>query len=361
MLEFVLAPESNRGDNLLKLYDRFIAPIETKLNQLRLMRIVAQVATQYYPSRPCVGAELDRAIALFDALKDKRGRLGDEAYLVCATERLSLLVRKAVLVEDPLAQAADLDAIKAQIEEAQVLLESLVDANPVAVASYYRVRAEYHKVRGTAADFYHNALQYLAHTNVDTMAADASTALAVDIALAALVGEKVFNFGEIVAHPIMARLTGTPHEWLAQLLRVFHTGDIDGFNTIVAANRGAYESQPALAAADQTVKEKVAIVCVMEMATTRPATDRSIPFADVAAATRLPVDHVEWLLMRAMSQGLLRGVIDQVEETVHISFIKPRVMDRRQIVEMQNRIEAWSQKVKGTLLYMEDNSREIFA
>jgi 26S proteasome regulatory subunit N9 len=67
--------------------------------------------------------------------------------------------------------------------------------------------------------------------------------LAVDVALAALVGDGVFNFGEIIEHPIMSSLTGTPEAWLADLIRVFHTGDIDRFNVLVAANRAAYDSQ----------------------------------------------------------------------------------------------------------------------
>ena len=67
--------------------------------------------------------------------------------------------------------------------------------------------------------------------------------LAVDVALAALVGDGVFNFGEIIEHPIMSSLAGTPEAWLADLLRVFHTGDVDAFSMIVAGNRAAYESQ----------------------------------------------------------------------------------------------------------------------
>ncbi len=67
--------------------------------------------------------------------------------------------------------------------------------------------------------------------------------LAVDVALAALVGDGVFNFGEIIEHPIMTSLAGTPEAWLADLIRVFHTGDVDVFNMIVASNRAAYDSQ----------------------------------------------------------------------------------------------------------------------
>jgi hypothetical protein len=37
---------------LPQLYEHFISGIEAKLNQLKLVQIVARICTQYYPSRP---------------------------------------------------------------------------------------------------------------------------------------------------------------------------------------------------------------------------------------------------------------------------------------------------------------------
>lgn len=136
-------------------------------------------------------------------------------------------------------------------------------------------------------------------------------------------------------------------------------------------------------------------MCVMELASQRPASDRSIPFRDIASATRLPIDQVEWLLMRAMSLGLVRGVIDELDQVVHISFIKvracvwacvtvrdsagglpclgasrmcrsrrhvqPRVMDMEQIAALKDRLVGWGDKVKEMLYRVEDGTREMFA
>lgn len=83
--------------------------------------------------------------------------------------------------------------------------------------------------------------------------------------------------------------------------------------------------QPALVAFDGAIKEKVALVCTMELASQRAASDRSVPFLEIAKATRLPLEQVEWLLMRAMSLGLIKGTIDEVDQIVHISYIKVRL------------------------------------
>jgi hypothetical protein len=98
-------------------------------------------------------------------------------------------------------------------------------------------------------------VQYLAHTPLETLSDAEKRQLAVDVALAALVGEGVFNFGEIIEHPVMASLAATPEAWLADLLRVFHTGDIDQFTLVVSTNSAAYRSQV-------TFSVVVACVCV---------------------------------------------------------------------------------------------------
>jgi 26S proteasome regulatory subunit N9 len=206
---------------------------------------------------------------------------------------------------------------------------------------------------------------------------------AVDIALAALVGEGVYNFGEgatppplfcfyksqpshcsqfraVSAHPILASLSGSPNSWLADLMRVYQAGSIDGFNSVVSEHRTAFEAQPALAANISVLKEKIALLAVMELASTRPGSDRSIPVAELSRVTRLPGDQVEWLVMRALSLGLIKGSIDEVSQVVHFTYVRPRVLDDAQVSAIRDRIEDWRAKAHKMLLNIEDNTTELF-
>jgi hypothetical protein len=100
--------------------------------------------------------------------------------------------------------------------------------------------------------------------------------------------------------------------------------------------------------------------------------------------------------MRAMSLGLIKGSIDEVDQVVHVTFIKvrslircrramlllhhtpllmrlcglrgscsldiqPRVLSSEQIANLQERTAGWSEKVKTSLLFVEEHTREIFA
>ena len=49
----------------------------------------------------------------------------------------------------------------------------------------------------------------------------------------------------------------------------------------------------------------------------RPANNRAMSFAEIGEKTRLPVKEVEYLVMKALSLGLVKGSIDQVRLRTH--------------------------------------------
>ena len=63
----------------------------------------------------------------------------------------------------------------------------------------------------------------------------------------------------------------------------------------------------------------------------RPATDRQLTFAEISEATNLPINEVELLVMKALSVGLVKGSIDQVDQKVHMTWVQPRVLDLNQV------------------------------
>ena len=55
---------------------------------------------------------------------------------------------------------------------------------------------------------------------------------AFNIGLAAIIGDRVYNFGELLAHEILGSLQNTNNAWLVELLYAFNSGNIDRFNAL---------------------------------------------------------------------------------------------------------------------------------
>jgi len=228
-------------------------------------------------------------------------------------------------------------------------------------ASYYRAWAAFYKIRGPAAEFYKHALLLLAYAPLSSMATDEALTISFDLGIAALVGEGLYNFGELLEHPVVATLEQTEFAWLADLLRAFNAGDIAQYESLVMSHHAKLEQQPALLANTTFLKEKITLMCLTETLFQRigPSGERTITFDAIAAASNLPVDQVELLIMRALSLKLIRGLLDQVDGTLRVTWVQPRVLQTAQIALMKERLQTWTGTVNKTLLFLENETPEF--
>ena len=119
------------------------------------------------------------------------------------------------------------------------------------------------KATASFVGYYKHALLYLACTPLATIPPAEQLQHAKDLALAALLGETLYNFGDLVrpragaralqpamaltsrtgtrdrasrgrqlAHDILRALDGTEHAWLVSLLLAFSSGDLDAFQAL---------------------------------------------------------------------------------------------------------------------------------
>lgn len=71
-------------------------------------------------------------------------------------------------------------------------------------AGYYGVAGDYFKVKADYGPYYKNALLYLACVDVDRELGDEDRrARAHDLCVAALLGETIYNFGELVSFAVV--------------------------------------------------------------------------------------------------------------------------------------------------------------
>jgi PCI domain len=79
------------------------------------------------------------------------------------------------------------------------------------------------------------------------------------------------------------------------------------------------------------IKNATIYTVYSQMTFKRPSNNRILTFAEIASETKLPVTEVEFLVMKALSLGLVRGAIDQVAQTVQMTWVQPRVLDKNQV------------------------------
>ena len=332
--QLVKRPALAQGDSLVKLYHNFVADFEQRINPLALVEIVL-VVTQHI-------RDPKEALELLEKIRE-RVKISDEASVLCMTAMGVIKLREN-----------DLDGTKAIIKQAQEVLDTL-DGVTTVHGRFYDLSSNYYRQIGNHTDYYRDALRFLGCMDQAEIPQAQQAERALNLCLAAILGKDVYNFGELLAHPILQALAGGEKQWLVDLVFAFNSGNLGRFDQL----RTHWQAQPDLAMHSVQMQQKISLLCLMEMTFKRPATDRQLTFTEIAAETHLPIDEVELLVMKALSLGLVRGSIDEVERRVHMTWVQPRVLDRDQIATMRNKMEQWYKDVIDMERLVEIKAQDI--
>lgn len=202
----------------IDLFNNFIAPLQGKFDKLRLAEMAVAVSQQY--------DDANAALAFLNNLKDnvvvKDSSV--EAHLLLTTEaaHFSLLLN-------------DLTSTTTALNTASKTLDTLDNVPSIVHGSFYRVSGDLHKSKAEYGGYYKNSLLYLACINDlnSDLSKEERVSRAHDLGIAALLGDSIYNFGELLMHPILEDLKGTQWEWLHSLLYAFNGGSIGKFESLL--------------------------------------------------------------------------------------------------------------------------------
>ncbi|XP_076242529.1 regulatory particle non-ATPase 9 [Calliopsis andreniformis] len=333
--KFVKNPALQKGENLVQLYTNFLSIFENKINPLSLVEILAYVIQQFQNKQ--------EAIAFLEKTEPKV-KSSNEAVALC----------KVLMGQILLDKLNDQEKTKKIIEEVEVMLDN-ADGVTTVHGRFYLLASRLYRLQGKHAEYYRTALRYLGCIDLNSLSRQEQEQHAFFLGLAALLGEGVYNLGELLAHPVLQSLKNTTNAWLIDLLQAFNAGNIAALEGL----KPQWSKVADLAAQELKLRQKIAILCLMEMTFKRQANNRQLTFAEISQETRLPLGEVELLVMKALAQGLVRGAIDQVAGTVNMTWVQPRVLDRTQIAGMVQRLDEWCKDVSSMEHLLESRASEI--
>lgn len=323
-----------KNGGLQEIYDHFLSDFEHRINALSLTEMLLIIGQEI--------KDPEAKIAFFEGAKERvKNDAEANVLLLTAIGTVKLSCNK-------------LDETKKLIKDALVSLETM-DGVSTVHGRFYDLSSNYSRVIGSFNDYYRDALRYLGCMNLSELPASELQQRAFNLSLAALLGNEVYNFGELLAHDVLTYLKKTEHEWLIDLLYAFNSGNIQKFENLSSHWKG----QADLVANKIGLMQKITLLSLMELAFERPSTERNIPFTVISETARLPVTEVELLVMKALSLGLIKGSIDEVDQAVNISWVQPRVLDLNQVNNLKTLVGAWGEKVKTSAHMVEDQVPEL--
>eukprot|EP01129_Flabellula_baltica_P012749 TRINITY_DN5798_c0_g4_i2.p1 TRINITY_DN5798_c0_g4~~TRINITY_DN5798_c0_g4_i2.p1 ORF type:complete len:389 (+),score=92.95 TRINITY_DN5798_c0_g4_i2:30-1196(+) len=324
--------------DLCLFYRSCIKAFEHRMNPLRLVRLLILVAEQMN--------DLDQRLSfLEDIVSQSTIESSTEATIEGKSYIATLLIQM-----DRLDEAKDL------LRTQEDAVNEVVTDDSGVYSIFHYAFSEYYRSVGDPQNYYESCLQYLAYTDMASFDSDLRRInFAYNFGLAALMGKKMFNFGELLEHPIIESLENTQYAWLGAILSIFNQGDSSAWNTFQNENKDILNQIPELVNNIPLLEQKIGIMSIITHVFNKGNKSRTISYDELKEVTQRDENEVELLLMRAMSVGLLRGEIDQVKQIVNIDWVQPRVLNLEQIQSLGNQISSWISSVDTLMLQMEQD------
>lgn len=360
---FIQEPSNARTEpssNLFTLYSDVLTPIAAKLNPLTLARIACHVAFSLndYEAAKTLLEELVQELEKKDETQTLTTRLYTESKKYFLTLKQ---MEHASSSTTTTSTSSALESIQSFLNSNKTRLTELANSTESDVAivhsAFYQCAMTYRKAVGPPEAFYKEAISYLHYTPLESITPPSEQyKIATDLSLSALTGDGVYNFGEVVHNNsmILKVLQGTENEYLVKLMKASADGDVMALEQISNEHGAAIGKEPALINRANVIKEKITLLALVKMVFERPSNERTLSFEDIATQTKMPVDKVEWIIMRALSLGLIKGSMDQVEQTVDVTWVMPRVLDEEHMRQLALRFGEWAVEVNKTKEYMDE-------
>jgi len=342
ILEYLQQPCFNlpsAAKELLDFFTGYIKSFETKFNKIHSLQLLTIVCAQQDPVK---ALEL---IAPFEAIAE-----GDrDAKFLWQ-----------ILKADKLILAGKFDEAKDGLEELNTAIADAYEVDALIQSQFHKTQASLWNKLERVGEFFKSSIMYLAFTKLSDIPEKERPQLAFDIGVAGLIAPEEFIFGELLQQELLASLDGTPLAWIKDFLQAFGEGKFDMYDAALAKHKAQLEATPALKGKEATVmRPKMAALALMELAFRKPKKQRRLTFEELATHCRVGPKEVEHLVMRAMCAQLIKGKIDEVEQLVIITWVKPRILDTARIDMMRDRMDMWSQQTGMIVDHLEEMTPEL--
>lgn len=340
--DFFAMPESHDAHMRQRLFDDFLARFQNKLNPTKVVDFVVQ----------CFAADADclaklkavKADLVAELSRKHNSRRSDDAETAIANDEAVIyaslqIARYLLLVGDGAEAEAVLETVSGKFDGT---LQN--DFSSKTNAAYYLTKCEHFKLKENHNAFYTNGLLYLSLV-AGPMAPEERVAFCYDLCVAALLGDKIYNFGELILHDILQSINDQllDYFWLYNLVLYLNAGNLAKFNEWLAV---AYEKSPHLAAHQQFLHQKIIIMALLELISTKLTTQKQLLFAEISSFTGTPESDVELLIIKCFALGLVRGHINQIDQILVVTWLHPRILNLDQVKVLYNHLVEWDASVK---------------
>ncbi|QEO21533.1 hypothetical_protein [Candidozyma auris] len=336
-------PESSIGTLRQQIFSSFLSQFQNKLNQIKLVDFLLR---SFDDDQVCYDKLIELKSSMVAELTKKHGtRKPDNLDELINNEEAVIYVnlqiaRYALILNDSVSADEILESVGDKFEST---LQNEFSAK--INAAFYLTKCQYYKIHENYNLFYTNGLLYLSSLD-SPLPLDQQIKFCYDLCIAALLGNKIYNFGELILHDILKVISDQSSEyfWLYNLITNLNAGNLAKFNEWLQVSMS---KSPFLAHHKTFLHQKIVIMSLLEKISTEQATNKRLSFKSISDVTGTPIDEVELLIIKCFSLNLIKGYINQIQQVLVVTWLQPRILNLDQVKTLYNHLVEWDSRVEN--------------
>lgn len=354
--EFYENGDSKKNDLRIKIYNSFISQFSEKLNSIQVVDFL--LASFEDNKEECLTRLLELKENFVKQLKSNYTNKGENIEENINNEEsiiyIDLQIARYYLILNDLAKA------EAILEHLNPKFESTIDNefSSKINSAFYLTKCQLYKITENYNLFYLNGLLYLSSIENKTLSIEEQQKLCYDLCISALLGDKIYNFGELLLHDVLNCFKESQYDWLYNLIHSLNSGNLKEFNKCLATG---FQKSPFLKKFEVFLKQKVIIMSLLELISLKSTTEKQLTFKEISDFTGTPVNDVEHLIIKCFSLNLIKGYINQIDELLTVSWLQPRILNLDQVNVLYKHLCNWNNQVDQLSKEVHKNGGSIWA
>ena len=329
-------PGLQQGNDLIEFYNGVVFFIEPTLNPMKYLQYVQNMLHNYKD-------RMEEALQFVENIDNKnKDYKGEEKIFVKIIKGFCYLELNKMYELEEIIKTTEVDfSGKFEIESSLY-------------AQYYKLSTLFYEKKSDYDNFYSNAFQYLAYETI--IGDEVKIDLCYKMCCALLIGEKSYNFEELIEKDFFKLMKGSKYDWISNLILSFNSAKVDQFLSMLEQNKNNIEQNKILKGKVDFLPIKIRIAALLEYIFQKNKSERNLTFEEICKVCMTEEDKIEYISMKALSHGLIKGYIDQAEKKLYVTWIKPKFLGKEKIGILNERITAWIDKAKRVLGDLQENA-----
>jgi len=332
-------PEMQQSKDLIEFYNGVVFFIEPTLNAMKYLEYVQNMIQNYKDN-------IAEALTFLENIENKHKDFKGE-------EKIFIKIIKGFCYLD-LNKMFELEEI---VKSTKVDFSGKYEIEPSLYAQYYKLSTLFYEKKKDYDNFYDNAFQYLAYET--TISDQEKLDLCYKMCSAMLIGEKLYNFEELIEKDFFKLMKGSKYDWISNLILSFNSAKVDQFLSMIDQNKKNIEENEVLRGKSDLLPIKIRIAALLELIFQKNKNDRILTFEEICKVCMTEEDKIEYISMKALSHGLIKGYIDQADKKLFVNWIQPKYLGKEKIGILKDRMTAWIEKAQKVLGDLQENGASL--